>query len=155
LGTWIVKDGGAAATYQNLMLAASFELKSEGLAVATKALANETGPAPIRQYAILSLGRFGGKEHLPMIEKCLQDTTNSNVMQANNPPHQIEIQIRDVALAVLVHLTGQHLRDYGYLQVQPHPLTLFQVGSLAFNDAARREAALKKWSQWRAEHPQP
>ncbi|MBI3838779.1 MAG: hypothetical protein HY288_12710 [Planctomycetia bacterium] len=155
LGTWIVKDGGSAATFQNLMLAASFELKSEGLTVATRALANEAGPAPIRQYAILSIGRFGGKEHLPMIEKCLQDTTNCNVLQANNPPHQTEIQIRDVALAVLVHLTGQHLRDYGYVQVQPNPQTLFQVGTLAFNDAARREAALKKWSQWRAEHPEP
>jgi hypothetical protein len=155
LGTWIVKDGGTAATFQNLMLAASFDLKSEGLAVAAKALANEAGPSPVRQYAILSIGRFGGKEQLPMIEKCLQDTTNCNVLQANNPPRQVEIQIRDVALAVLVHLTGQHLRDYGYQQAQPNPQTLFQVGTLGFNDPARREAALKKWSQWRAEHPDP
>jgi hypothetical protein len=155
LGTWIVRDGSAAATFQNLMLAATFELKSEGLSVAIKALANETGPSPIRQYAILSVGRFGGKENLPLVEKCLSDSTNCNVLQANNPPRQIEIQIRDVALAVLVHLTGQHLRDYGYLQAQPNPQTLFQVGTLAFKDASAREAALKKWGQWRAEHPDP
>jgi hypothetical protein len=155
LGMWIVKDNGGSATFQNLMLAAAFELKPEGLMVAYKALAKETLPSAVRQYAILSVGRFGNKEHLPMIEKFLADSTNCNVLQANNPPRQIEIQVRDVALAVLVHLTGQKLPEYGFAQVQPNPQTLFQVGTLAFNDPARRDAALKKWGQWRTEHPDP
>ncbi len=151
VGMWVVKDASPGATSQNLMFAASLELKAEVLGVSTRVLANPLNPASTRQVAILMLGRFAGKESLPTIEKLLDDTSNCGIVQANN--RQIEVQIRDVALAVLVHLTGQKLRDYGFLSAQHFPPTLFQVGTLTFTDPAQREAALKKWSQWRAEHP--
>jgi len=66
----------------------------------------------------------------------------------------VELQIRDVSLAVLLHLTGQNLREYGYTSAQPNPATLFQVASLTFLGPAQRDAAMKKWSRWRMEHAQ-
>jgi hypothetical protein len=63
------------------------------------------------------------------------------------------LQIRDLALAILLQLTNQDLRDYGYLSTQPYGPTVFQVGALAFPDSRAREVAFKKWAAWRAEHP--
>ncbi len=153
VGMWVVKDASPGATNQNLLFAASLELKGEVLGVSARVLANPQSPANNRQMAILMLGKFSGKESLSTIEKLLDDTSSCGIVQANNPPRQVEVQIRDVALAVLVHLTGQNLREYGFLSAQHFPATLFQVGTLTFTDPAQREAALKKWSQWRAEHP--
>jgi hypothetical protein len=153
LGRWVVKDASPTATVQNLLFAASYELKSEALVLATRVLSDEHNHSNTRQYAILIAGRFGGKEELPMIERLLDDKTSCGTFQANNPPRQVDLQIRDIALAVAVHLTGQNLRDYGFQSAQPNATTLFQVATLIFNDPARREEALKKWAGWRAEHP--
>jgi len=70
LGQWVVKDTNPAALAQNLLLAASFELRPEALALATRALSDEAAPANARQYAILLMGRFGNKEHVPQLENC-------------------------------------------------------------------------------------
>jgi len=153
LGRWVVKDASPTATVQNLLFAASYELKSEALVLATRVLSDEHNHSNTRQYAILIAGRFGGKDELPMIERLLDDKTSCGTFQANNPPRQVDLQIRDIALAVAVHLTGQNLRDYGFQSAQPNATTLFQVATLIFNDPARREEALKKWAGWRAEHP--
>ena len=59
-----------------------------------------------------------------------------------------------MALATLVHMTGQNVRDYGFESAQPYAPTVFQVGTLGLNDAEAREKALRKWAQWRAEHPE-
>jgi HEAT repeat protein len=153
LGRWVVKDASPTATVQNLLFAAAYELKSEALVLATRVLSDEHNHSNTRQYAILIAGRFGGKDELPMIERLLSDKTSCGTFQANNPPRQVDLQIRDIALAVAVHLTGQNIRDYGFQSAQPNATTLFQVATLIFNDPARREEALKKWGHWRAEHP--
>ncbi len=155
LGLWIVKDSSPASTAQNLNFGAYYELKAESLSLATKVLASDSSSAQARQFALLAIGRFGGKEHLPLAEKFLPDATACATVQVNNPPRQVELQIRDVALAVLVHLTAQPARDYSATTAQPSPQPFFQVASLLFPEKAHREAALKHWSQWRAEHPQP
>lgn len=154
LGRWVMKDAGAAGTVQNLLFAASYELKTEALYLAHRVLANDHNHANTRQYAVLIVGRFGGKEHVPLVEKLLDDTASCGTFQVNNPPRQVDLQIRDIALAVAVHLTGQNLRDYGFQSAQPNPTTLFQVATLLFHDPAERDAALKKWSAWRLEHPE-
>ncbi len=74
-------------------------------------------------------------------------------MQANSPPRQVELQIRDVALSVLVRLTAQNLREYGPNANQPNANASFGVPTLIFPNAAQRETTLKKWAEWRAQHP--
>jgi hypothetical protein len=154
LGRWVIKDTNATATVQNLMFAASYELKPEALQLATRVLGNENNHSNVRQYAILIVGRFGGKEHLTLIDKLLHDTTSCGTFHMGNPPQQVDLQIRDIALAVAVHLSGQSLRDYNFLLAQPNPTTLFQVNTLVFQDPAKRDEALKKWAVWRSAHPE-
>jgi hypothetical protein len=155
LGLWIVKDPSPSATPQNLMFAASFELKQEGLSLAGRLLASDGTTVQVRQFALLTMGRFGDKEHLGTVEKFLTDTTNCGAYGAARPQRQIDVQIRDVALAVLLHITGQAARDYGAVAVQPSPQSYFQVPTLAFANAEARDAALKHWHEWRSEHSQP
>ncbi len=136
-------------TNQNLILAATLELKSETLAIAGRVLDSDESPTGTRQIAILMISRFGDKPQIKQIEDLLEDATNCGTVQVEKPPHQVELQIRDVALAALLHMTGQDLKEYGYDSAQEYGPTVFQVGTLGFADAATREAALKKWSEWR------
>ncbi|HEX3726392.1 MAG TPA: hypothetical protein VHV08_09120 [Pirellulales bacterium] len=154
LGMWIVKDSSPAATAQNLIFAANYELKPEGLSLANKLLATDGTSPQIRQFALLSIGRFGSKEQLPAVEKFLTDANNCGAIQVPRPPRQLEVQVRDVALAVLVHLSGQAVRDYG-TPLEPNPQSYFRVPALAFSSPAARETALAHWRHWRAEHAQP
>ena len=153
LGMWIVKNSSSQATVQNLIFAASYDLKPEGLTLASKILVSEPANVQLRQFALLALGRFGGKEHLPVVEKYLADITNCGAIQINNPPRQVDVQMRDVALAVVIHLTDQQPKDFGAVAAQSSPQSFFQVPALGFTDEAQRNEALKRWSEWRAAHP--
>jgi hypothetical protein len=153
LGRWVMKD--SAATVQNLLFAATYELKPEAVQLASRVLTAEPEQqATARQYAMLVVGRFGNKQQVPMLEKLFNDASSLGTVQSSVPSKQVELQVRDIALAAALHITKQNLRDYGYLAVQPNATLLFQVTTLFFNEPGQREAALKKWAQWRAEHPE-
>lgn len=153
LGRWVMKD--SAATVQNLLFAATYELKPEAVQLASRVLTAEPAQqATARQYAMLVVGRFGNKQQVPMLEKLFNDASSLGTVQSSVPSKQVELQVRDIALAAALHITKQNLRDYGYLAVQPNATLLFQVTTLFFNEPGQREAALKKWAQWRAEHPE-
>ena len=152
LSKWVSKDTGVTVGYYNLMLAFSFEL-AEGLDTAVRVLAVESVQPHIRQYALLAVGRFGNKQHVSAVEPSLKDTTNCFVQQVNN--RQVQTQVRDVALAVLVHLTAQDLKEYGYEKAQLHQQMVFNPATLGFQDSTARDAALKKWQAWSASQARP
>jgi hypothetical protein len=149
LGAWISRHTDSATAYQNLHLAMRFNLK-EGLAPALN-LARRGGEAPQQLYALLAIGKLGGREHLAAVLPALENKTVGATGQWNH--QMVKTEVRDVALAVAVHLTGQTPGDYGFQRAQAHPALLYNVHSLGFQENERREAALKKWSTWAAEHP--
>src|SRR5262249_16710738 len=99
----------------NLDLALNLKLP-ESLIPAQQVLAAESAQPLFKQLAILVIGQYGNKEHLAKVEPYLQDTTKCinfglvKALQAN----PVEIQTRDLALAVMIHLSGQDPKDYGY-----------------------------------------
>jgi hypothetical protein len=149
---WITKDATPATLHTNLVFASQLEMKPEALSLATRVLTipSETNS---RQVAILTVGRFGDRSHRVLLDKMLDDATVCAVVPIEQPPHQFELQIRDLALAIALLLTEQDLREYGFLSTQPFGASIVQIGTLAFADAAAREAALKKYAAWRAQHP--
>jgi hypothetical protein len=150
LGMWILHNSGPSIAYMNLQLAFNCDLK-EGLDLAVKMIGNDGGGQPfMRQYVILAIARFGNHEHIPLVEPLLKDATPC-MPQQNPDPKQS--QIRDVALAVLIKLSGQELKDYGLEHVQTNPQTVFQPGTVTFGDSAKREAALAKWKVWAQQQP--
>ena len=154
LGQWIVKESGTSTTMQNLLFAAAYDLKAEGLTVSQRILNGDAQQnVQLRQFAILGIGRFGGKEHIALIEKYLEDPTNCGAIQVSDPPRQVDVRMSDVTLAVLLHLTGQPAGEYGTTVPQASPQSSFQIPALGFVDEAQREKAMQRWKEWHAAHP--
>lgn len=149
LADWIGKSAerNSVGNYQAMMLGLLYDLDAT-LAPAARLLKDANVNGQQRGYALLVLGKFGDRDGLEQIEPLLKDQQICLRAQVNN--QQIEIQIRDVALAMLVHLTGQDLKEYGYQRAAKHPKFAYHLNSLNFPDDAARQKALAKWKTWRA-----
>jgi hypothetical protein len=105
--------------------------------------------ATTRAFAILVAGQFGDPRDAKKLEPLLSDTRVCMPMQAIQPNQQIpSIQVRDVALCVMLQLTNQKPADYGYLHARLPPQRIFDIRTLhVANDQVRAEAAAK-WKTW-------
>jgi hypothetical protein len=141
-----------SSTLQALRLAQSLRLK-EGTPLALKIAAAPAANTYSRGQAILFIADVGGKEDIPALEKLLSEKAAIGSMGFNLTT--IHTQLGDVALAALVQLSGQALRDYGFPWFQAfagQTLATSSPHAAGFADEAGRQAALKKWAEWRAAH---
>ncbi|HVU90533.1 MAG TPA: hypothetical protein VHD36_24640 [Pirellulales bacterium] len=169
VGGWVRRDFASdpTAAYQSMMLALTFNVR-DGVEPALAMLKDGGGNPHMRQYALLVVGKFGGPIEIDRLEPLLEDYAVCAQQQIavqtggakNGPPNPnnvknevIETQIRDVALAVMIHLSGQKPADFGFERAQPNGTILFNTATLGFAKPDDREAALTKWRTWRAEHP--
>jgi len=148
LGAWVQRSVAIDpnTSYQSLQLALRYDLK-EGLQPALDALKDAKMPPRVRQYPLLVIGKLGSARHVAAVAPLLNDTAVCISQRFNNNT-QVDTQIRDVALAVLVRLTGQNLKDYGFRRAQETRTTLLNPASLGFGTQPERDAALKKWYDW-------
>ena len=147
LGAWVSRELeiDSPTAYRNQYVAMQYGLK-EALAPALKLIKPPGGPAQWEHFAILSIAKFGSRENIAALEPLLID--ERTIDGANRSGQKSDTQIRDVALAAMVHLSGQKLADYGFHHAQSHPSFLWNANSLGFNDPAARQEALKKWRAW-------
>ena len=151
LAAWVVRPLAADSltSYQNLHLALDNNIK-EALPQASSLIAAGAAPAHLISWAILTVAKFGDPEQFAVLEPLLNDVRN--VAAPNRGGQQLDAQVRDVALAALVHLSGQQLADYGFAHVRSHPSCLFIADSLGFSDPTARDRALRRWSDRSAAH---
>ncbi|MGD9644784.1 MAG: hypothetical protein AB7U73_03670 [Pirellulales bacterium] len=150
IGAWIAKPSGSPNAYQNFMLALQFDLR-EGLPPAL-AMLRDGGVQPhIAQYALLLIAKFGSRADLAAVTPMLTDENLLGSLSINNK--EVRTELRDVALAVAVHITGQDLASYGFEHLQKNPQMVFQPMTTGFGTPAKREAAFKKWNDWLAAQP--
>jgi hypothetical protein len=103
----------------------------------------------LRASAALVVGRFGSKDDAAILEPMLDDETVFAV--PNGPQGTVGVvQVRDVALAVMIHLTGQEPKDYGFAHVRLNPQNLFEPISLSLDSNDDRISAIAKWHAWKA-----
>lgn len=148
LGQWVERGEGGPGSFQNLLLAMKHGL-SEGLKPAEAMIRRGTAQPQIIVYAIQAVGRFGDARHIELLAPLLADESVAMTYQDADQKYQTEV--RDVALAVLVHLSGQDYADYGFRRIVEQPDFLFNAGTIGFADPAERTAALEKWQAWMAE----
>lgn len=148
LGRWIAREETATAM-QRLTIAASFEL-TEGLDVAREMIATNALGAQV-QYAVLYIAKLGGPQELHLLEDLLDDDMEIPVGR-RQAESDFTSRLQDVALAGLLHLTGQSLADYGFDTdvVRPNETYLYTPGSVGFPDEKAREAAFRQWREWAA-----
>jgi hypothetical protein len=110
---------------------------------------------PQRVNALLAVGKLGSAKDVPDLEPLLEDRTEYLRKPLANRPQGYEdsVQIRDVALATMLRLTGQEPIAYGYLHARPHPQSVFDPASLGMESDDVRNAAAAKWRAWRIDHP--
>ncbi len=97
---------------------------------------------------VVNMGKENNKEHIPILEALLQDQTQLGQVQFNQTRGNTEL--RDVALAMLVHITGQSHKDYGFSFLSMNGNFLFTPNYAGFSTSEQREAAHKKWKTWAA-----
>ena len=120
----------------------------DGIFLARDLLKGGKLPPYYRGVACSLIGRLGGKDNIPDLVPLLSDITHMNNFQVR-PKMTGTVQVRDVALAVLVHITGQSHKDYGFGFTQVGQA--FQIGStynMGFLEESKRLEALKKWDAY-------
>jgi hypothetical protein len=134
----IRKPLGQSTLAQRVFLSARYGLR-DGIEIARDVVSDTSVPTYIRQPAILLMARFGEEEDRARLEPLLQDETVSN--QTRN------VQIRDVALAALIHMHGENVEDYGFANVRTEINTIYSAPTLGFETDDARAYALARWYQ--------
>ncbi len=106
-----------------------------------------------KAVAILAVGKIGRREHVDRLEPLLEDSTvclQAQVQTPGQPP--AVVQVRDVALSVMLLLTDQAAADYGYTNARMATPRTFHLQSLYRENDRQRDEAIAKWREWRATH---
>ncbi len=130
-----------------LNMAVNLELK-ECLDIAVRAAKEKKVKGQGLGAVLTTIGKMGGKEHLPLIEAQLSDTTVIGNFGINRGSGTTEV--RDAALAMLVHMTKQSHKDYGFLFAEANAGLMFNAVFLGFSNQAERDKAHRKWKEWKA-----
>jgi hypothetical protein len=120
------------------------------LDVATQAKSYASLQPITRAKALTTVGQFGNRAHIEQLEPLLEDTSICMPLQGPQPGQPVpNVQIRDVALVVMLQLTGQQPADYGYLHARLQPQQAYVLESLHCESTEKQEAAAAKWRAWR------
>jgi hypothetical protein len=133
---------------QNAMsLAVQFGMK-EYVPLAGKIAADKGQQVYARSTAMTVVAKLGGKDQMALLEPIFEDKTVFGPWQWNNLRGTTEI--RDVALATALKLTGQNFKEYGYDVLGQQPQLIEHSPYLCgFSKDETRDAAFKKWKEWK------
>jgi hypothetical protein len=106
-----------------------------------------------RGNALSTIVRLKLTDQLPAIEKALADQTvlSATLRVVNGMQVRQTIEVRDAALAAAVLLTNQDPADYGFEGLTKGATTFTYTQGRIADD--KRDAALKKWKEWREKNP--
>ncbi len=148
---WMETRVDPVSMNQAVNIARNLELP-EGAGVAARLAGLKTASSYTRAQAVMALSRMEAKEHLPTLESLLAD--DSVVMAGRRPVVDADdIQLRDVALAAALLLTGQDPEDYGFSQRSRDVDSVRYTYSNWSIPADRRLAAVEWWKVWREKNP--
>lgn len=153
LGIWIEK-ARSWDRFQAMLLAIQFDLP-EGLTPAKHVLADESldpNQAVYRGFALQTIARFGDESQIPVVEPLLDDASPYGSNTPTSSKSRYQTQIRDIALATVVHLAKQDPKEFGLTRLKPNSTQVFNTSTLAFENDASREEAIRKWRAFRATH---
>lgn len=119
----------------------------EGVPAAVQLALSREMPAGTRAAAVVLVGDLGTKEHVAKLAPLLADA--AAVGTATIRGTALTTELRDVALAAAVKLSGQTLADYGfpYYKALPGVKELPDPIKLGFARPAERDAALRRWKE--------
>ncbi len=153
LEKWIMHANKDQRSYYAIRITLSFELKQLGVTLGRKILQDPQTMSSMLTYAAIALARFGDRSDarflLPHLDNRTVCHTWSNPRLKKEP---IRIEVRDVILAMLIYMTGQDPKDFGYKLLAPDPDTIYRIYTFGFLSDAERDKAFKKWNDWYSAH---
>ncbi len=135
--------------HQYMQLARTLEIK-EGVPFALKVAHTKSMAPGWRGAALLVVAELGDKSAIPRVEDLFTDTAFVGSIGLNS--QTIQTELRDVALATAVSLSGQAITDYDFPYFKlfgrmPGRMSAQSAHCFGFGDKASRDAALKKWKE--------
>lgn len=117
----------------------------ESYAYAMKVYAKKDLPVYIRGQAITAAGRVAKPaQQKDFIEMLKDDTLITQFNIGNNI--NTAVQMRDVALAMAIHIDGLDIRKYDFPHLKMNPgIDAFQFHYLGFEDDKKRAEVRKQW----------
>lgn len=135
------------ATQQIFSLLTNLDMK-EGVDLAVKFIRDKKAQGFALAGALVVVGKLGGKDHMDVLKGFLEDQAQVGNFALNQA--RGTTQVRDVALAMLVHVTGQSHQDYGFVFSHSQPALKFHANFLGFENDEQRGKALARWKEWSA-----
>jgi hypothetical protein len=160
---WCLSRQDPLELYQLLLHTTNLGLPQLAPALAQRLLRHPTAPAAYKRMALQQLLKDPNpRQLLPVLESLFRDhSVMTQIVQVRNVNGQqqreaIVIQLRDVALAVAVHLCGRSPQDYGFTDRFTQQPTNVNTASILdryyFRDDMARQQAFERWQR---ERPQP
>ncbi len=151
LVTWMLQQSDPNIIAQHLYLSQNLNM-TEGLDLARRAVSEKSMPVYTKTVAMTILGKMGTPEDSGLLRSFLNDETVVGNFQLPNQ-QKGNTQVRDVALAMLVHMAGQSHKDYGFSFARANQTMHFNPYTLGFSSIEHRLIALKKWEVYFSEKP--
>lgn len=147
LREWLLGVEDSQYRFEFMMFAMEADLE-EGVVMAQKIIEAPESSGEFKGFAASAIGKLGGSEHQAILEPLLNDETvvlSKQNLRVEIENEQREVLVCDMAMAALLHLRGQDLKEYGFDHIQSNPETLFRIRSFHRSPAARA-AAREKWA---------
>lgn len=121
-----------------------YELRAEAEEVAREILCDADATAESRQYALLTLADSQDPADLALMSRYLEDPSPLGVYLAQETV--IKSELRDIALAAVIHRSGADPREFGFRYLKPGATLRYSPLTLGFVDLHERQATFAKWS---------
>lgn len=145
LAAWVAEAKDVSASIR-MNIGSRFELPSS-VAPALELIDAQVHGSQL-QYAVFTIARLGTGEQIPVLEGLLDNPTVLSERQRGDD-EPFTCQVRDVALAGLIHLIGRHPREFGFTQLRPNSNSLYGLNTAGFASDQLRQDAFHKWRLWR------
>ena len=139
--------------YYALDLALTYNLETTAAMLSRRILLWSNSPPLMLQRALLGLGRCGNHDDVDLLESHLKNRMlcHSPSLLPDSQRAKLQVQVRDIALAVAIHLHRRQPRDFGFHRIEASQKTLFVPQSCGFVSSAARAAAFAAWEQNRSQ----
>ncbi len=142
IGHWIDTQPNAPTARTKLLIAMRYQCVDQASNLVDRMLADSTTSAAAQVMAMLSAAALERDDLQSQLMKRLDDTRTAHVWQLiASRKTKIRTEVRDVALALLLHSNGIDPREYGFDELQADPMLIYRDHSLGFADEKSRQTA--------------
>lgn len=145
---WIRQSGHFCGDRERLLIAMRYQRRDAARELCQRVLADDTAPAATTVTGLLVASVVGREDVQAQAARRLEDERVAYVAQLiSSPKTKIRTEVRDVALALLLHHHGVDPRTAGFEQLEADPLLCYRDHSLGFPDEATRLESRRQAAQ--------